>query len=60
MGANLTTTTPWIAYISCDANETGASMEWGESAVGLGLGSSADVTRHLYPGERQRGGLSGE
>jgi hypothetical protein len=34
MGANLTTTTPWIAYISCDANETGASMEWGELAVG--------------------------
>jgi hypothetical protein len=35
MGANLTTTTPWIAYISCDANETGASMEWGESAIAL-------------------------
>lgn len=28
MGQNLTTSTPWIAYISCDANETNASMEW--------------------------------
>jgi hypothetical protein len=23
-------TTPWIAYISCDANETGASDFWGQ------------------------------
>lgn len=30
MGANLTTTTPWIAFISCDFNETSASQEWGE------------------------------
>ncbi|EIW67344.1 hypothetical protein TREMEDRAFT_33719 [Tremella mesenterica DSM 1558] len=28
MGQNLTTSTPWIAYISCDANETMASEEW--------------------------------
>jgi hypothetical protein len=27
MGPNLTTSTPWIAYISCDVNETGASLE---------------------------------
>ena len=28
MGPNQTTSTPWIAYISCDVNETGSSMEW--------------------------------
>ncbi|OCF42714.1 hypothetical protein I317_03445 [Kwoniella heveanensis CBS 569] len=28
MGANLTTSTPWIAYISCDVNETTWSDEW--------------------------------
>ncbi|WRT68352.1 uncharacterized protein IL334_005328 [Kwoniella shivajii] len=28
MGVNLTTSTPWIAYISCDVNETTASQEW--------------------------------
>ncbi|WWD02535.1 hypothetical protein V865_000575 [Kwoniella europaea PYCC6329] len=28
MGENLTTSTPWIAYISCDVNETTASDEW--------------------------------
>ncbi|KAK1927056.1 hypothetical protein DB88DRAFT_9476 [Papiliotrema laurentii] len=28
MGPNVSTTTPWIAYISCDVNETGASLEW--------------------------------
>ncbi|KAK4689505.1 hypothetical protein P7C73_g606, partial [Tremellales sp. Uapishka_1] len=27
-GPNLTTSTPWIAYISCDVNETDASQEW--------------------------------
>jgi hypothetical protein len=31
MGPNASTTTPWIAYISCDVNETNASQEWGES-----------------------------
>jgi hypothetical protein len=31
MGDNLTATVPWIAYISCDQNETQASNEWGES-----------------------------
>jgi hypothetical protein len=30
MGPNLTTSTPWIAFISCDLNETGASMEDGQ------------------------------
>ncbi|WVQ99960.1 hypothetical protein IAU59_007103 [Kwoniella sp. CBS 9459] len=28
MGPNLTTSTPWIAYISCDVNETSWSDEW--------------------------------
>ncbi|WVF72758.1 hypothetical protein IAT40_007576 [Kwoniella sp. CBS 6097] len=28
MGPNLTTSTPWIAYISCDVNETTWSDEW--------------------------------
>ena len=28
MGPNLTTETPWIAYVSCDLNESIASMEW--------------------------------
>ncbi|OXC69100.1 hypothetical protein AYX13_02390 [Cryptococcus neoformans] len=28
MGRNISTTTPWIAFISCDTNETTASMEW--------------------------------
>ncbi|KAL1413301.1 hypothetical protein Q8F55_001057 [Vanrija albida] len=28
MGPNVTSSTPWIAFISCDANETNASMEW--------------------------------
>ncbi|WVQ81995.1 hypothetical protein IAT38_004122 [Cryptococcus sp. DSM 104549] len=28
MGENATTTTPWIAFISCDVNETTASDEW--------------------------------
>jgi len=31
MGPNVSTTTPWIAYISCDVNETNASQEDGES-----------------------------
>lgn len=30
MGPNQSTTTPWIAYISCDVNETDASQEWGK------------------------------
>lgn len=30
MGRNISTTTPWIAFISCDTNETTASMEWGK------------------------------
>jgi hypothetical protein len=29
MGPNVSTTTPWIAYISCDVNETNASQEDG-------------------------------
>jgi hypothetical protein len=29
MGPNVSTTTPWIAYISCDANETDASQNDG-------------------------------
>lgn len=29
MGQNLTTDTPWIAYISCDRNESEASQYWG-------------------------------
>ncbi|KAK8854846.1 hypothetical protein IAR55_003585 [Kwoniella newhampshirensis] len=28
MGQNLSTSTPWIAFISCDLNETIASQEW--------------------------------
>ncbi|WVN90203.1 uncharacterized protein L203_105439 [Cryptococcus depauperatus CBS 7841] len=28
MGKNMTTTTPWIAFISCDLNETAMSEEW--------------------------------
>ncbi|KAL7423434.1 hypothetical protein Q5752_001014 [Cryptotrichosporon argae] len=28
MGANVSTATPWIAYISCDYNESVASDEW--------------------------------
>jgi hypothetical protein len=31
MGTNVTTETPWIAYISCDRNESMASQEDGES-----------------------------
>lgn len=52
MGPNLTTSTPWIAYISCDANETGASQEddiftlardrGAVSAVSQGSGSKAN------------------
>lgn len=30
MGPNVTTSTPWIAFISCDVNETRASQEDGE------------------------------
>lgn len=33
MGPNLTATIPWIAYISCDQNETEASNEWGMSIM---------------------------
>ncbi len=33
MGQNLTTSTPWIAYISCDVNESTASQEWGTSGL---------------------------
>lgn len=32
MGPNRTVTVPWIAYISCDQNETNASNEWGASS----------------------------
>ncbi|WWC90745.1 uncharacterized protein L201_005682 [Kwoniella dendrophila CBS 6074] len=28
MGDNITTSTPWIAYISCDVNQTDWSQEW--------------------------------
>jgi hypothetical protein len=31
MGPNVSTNTPWIAYISCDVNETNASQEDGTS-----------------------------
>jgi hypothetical protein len=56
MGQNLTTTTPWIAYISCDANETGASMEWGEpiSATPPVLAYEVDI----FTLARDRGAVS--
>jgi hypothetical protein len=58
MGPNLTTSTPWIAYISCDVNETTASQEWGESAVLKGR-TSLIMIRYLHFGEGQRGSLGG-
>jgi len=36
MGPNVSTTTPWIAYISCDVNETNASQEDGTFPSSLG------------------------
>lgn len=33
MGKNLSTDTPWIAYISCDRNESEASQYWGERGL---------------------------
>lgn len=59
MGPNLTTSTPWIAYISCDVNETTASQEWGELAV-LNGKTSLIMIRYLHFGEGQRGSLGGE
>jgi hypothetical protein len=37
MGPNVSTTTPWIAYISCDVNETNASQEDGTCSSYLGV-----------------------
>lgn len=58
MGPNQTTTTPWIAYISCDVNETDASQEWGELALtsrGLVL-----TVRHIHPSTRSRRSIGRE
>ena len=33
MGQNLTTETPWIAYVSCDYNESSTSQEWGARGI---------------------------
>lgn len=43
MGANLTTATPWIAYVSCDQNETGASQEWDIFTLARDRGAVAAV-----------------
>jgi hypothetical protein len=34
-GENKTTSTPWIAFISCDFNETNASDYWGTFSLEL-------------------------
>jgi hypothetical protein len=44
MGANLTTATPWIAYVSCDQNETGASQEWDIFTLARDRGAVAAVS----------------
>lgn len=49
---NLTTTTPWIAYISCDTNETGASMEDGECTI------LPKLTIDIFTLARDRGAVS--
>ena len=63
MGPNQSTTTPWIAYISCDLNETNASQEDGESDRGpliifiLPRSCCAKHRRYLYPRQRSWGGI---
>lgn len=44
MGANLSTTTPWIAFVSCDQNETGASQEWDIFTLARDRGAVAAVS----------------
>jgi hypothetical protein len=45
MGPNLTTSTPWIAYISCDVNETGSSQEWDIFTLARDRGAVSAVSR---------------
>jgi hypothetical protein len=45
MGPNVSTTTPWIAYISCDVNETNASQEDGTCSSDLRVKL---MIRYLY------------
>jgi len=47
MGPNVSTTTPWIAYISCDVNETNASQEDGTWPIHFRVKLT---NRYLYPG----------
>ncbi|ORY35619.1 hypothetical protein BCR39DRAFT_511164 [Naematelia encephala] len=49
-GENLTTSTPWIAYISCDVNETMASMEWDIFTLARDRGA---VSALLYTAQSQ-------
>ena len=55
MGDNLTTSTPWVAYISCDANTTGASQEWGESYL---PGHNRMFMTDIFTLARDRGAVS--
>lgn len=47
MGPNVTSETPWIAYVSCDANETGASMEWDVFTLARDRGAVSAVCHHI-------------
>ncbi|WOO76999.1 E3 ubiquitin-protein ligase RNF13 [Vanrija pseudolonga] len=48
MGPNVTSSTPWIAYISCDANETNASQEWDMITLARDRGAVSALLYTLY------------
>lgn len=49
MGPNVSTSTPWIAYISCDVNETLASQEWDIFTLARDRGAVSAVRCYRAP-----------
>lgn len=59
MGPEVSTTTPWIAYISCDVNETGASMESDIFTLARDRGAVSAVSDFRRKGSGGQCGCSG-
>ena len=63
IGPNFTTSTPWIAYVSCDVNETMASQEWGGSIRRCRVTKAFKVLichRYIHVGSRSGGCIGGK
>ncbi|ODN80198.1 hypothetical protein L198_07855 [Cryptococcus wingfieldii CBS 7118] len=52
MGSNVSTTTPWIAFISCDRNESVASDEWDVFTLARDRGAVSAFHRGGGAGDR--------